>query len=193
MHGNSISILIHQTLERSPFLEDHPRTWKWLRLTIMIVSPLRIRLLPFQMAFFTYKWGSDPNYVSKSSGPILQVLPYLPVMNEGVWINLGNLWNKSLTWFKAIWEGITFTKPPFGVDQPSGKVVINCPDQYPETSLPSKLPGAPGLLPFDLFGPDLKKKFNDRILSMKYWLFNTHMIHLWYICLHLPYKSAKCR
>ena len=40
--------------------------------------------------------------------------------------HLGNLWNKSLTWFKAIFLGDSLTKPPFGVT--SAEVVINCLD-----------------------------------------------------------------
>ena len=39
------------------YLEDHPRTCKWV-ITMVIVSPLRIGLFPFQIGrFMAYKWG----------------------------------------------------------------------------------------------------------------------------------------
>ena len=51
-------------------LEDHPRTCKWL-ITMVIVTPLRIGLFPFQMAFSWLINGGDPNYLL--IGMILQV------------------------------------------------------------------------------------------------------------------------
>ena len=54
-----------------PYLEDHPRTCKWL-ITMVIVNPLRIGLWdPFQMAVSWLINGGDPIYLL--TGMILQV------------------------------------------------------------------------------------------------------------------------
>ena len=53
-------------------LEDHPRTCMWL-ITLVIVSPLRIGLFPFQIAFLWLIHGGDPNHLL--NGMILQVSP----------------------------------------------------------------------------------------------------------------------
>ena len=54
-----------------PYLEDHPRTSKWL-ITMGPLSPLRIGLFSLQMALFWLINGGDPNYLL--NGMILQVL-----------------------------------------------------------------------------------------------------------------------
>ena len=43
------------------YLEDHPRTCKWL-ITMVRFRPLRIGLVPFQMAHSWLINGGDPNY-----------------------------------------------------------------------------------------------------------------------------------
>ena len=53
-----------------PYLEDHPRTCKWL-ITMVRFRPLRIGLVPSQMAVLWLINGGDPNYLL--SGMILQV------------------------------------------------------------------------------------------------------------------------
>ena len=55
------------------YLEDHPRTWKWL-ITMVIVNSLTGGTFPFQMAFPLWLInGGDPITTYKSWGPILQV------------------------------------------------------------------------------------------------------------------------
>ena len=48
------------------YLEDHPMTCKWL-ITMVIVSPLRIGLFPFQMALFWLINRGDPNHLLNGS------------------------------------------------------------------------------------------------------------------------------
>ena len=63
--------LVGVCTETPHYLEDHPRTCKYL-ITKVIVSPLRIRLFPFQMAFLlAYKSGWS--WLLTSPGMILQV------------------------------------------------------------------------------------------------------------------------
>ncbi len=46
---HALALLADLASRPSSDLEDHPRTRKWL-LTMVIISPLRIGLFPFQMA-----------------------------------------------------------------------------------------------------------------------------------------------
>ena len=64
----------YQQLTNGVYLEDHPRTCKWL--TNMVSKSARpgvVGLLPNGL-FMANKWGGDPNYLL-TERPILQVLP----------------------------------------------------------------------------------------------------------------------
>ena len=58
-----------------PHLKVHSRTCKWL-ITMVIVSPLRIGLFPFQMALFWLINGGDPNYLLSGMILLTQIPPF---------------------------------------------------------------------------------------------------------------------